>query len=130
MIAKSKNITTSNKNLMISFFKEIIETKTFDVKSVLEKYCDENIKVNITSPFEEINGIESFYNEFWKPLFFSFPDTEIQPYILIGGDYEEQSYVSCTGNFIGTFKEDWLGIPASNQPTWLRYTVLFRIENN
>ena len=46
MIAKSKNITTSNKNLMISFFKEIIETKTFDVKSVLERYCDENIKVN------------------------------------------------------------------------------------
>ena len=130
MIAKSKNITTSNKNLIISFFKEIIETKTFDVKSVLERYCDENIKVNITSPFEEINGIESFYNEFWKPLFSSFPDTEIQPYILIGGDYEERSYVSCTGNFVGTFKEDWLGIPASNQPTWLRYTVLFRIENN
>ena len=130
MTAKSKNITTSNKNLIISFFNEIIETKTFDVKSVLERYCDENIKVNITSPFEEINGIESFYNEFWKPLFSSFPDTEIQPYILIGGDYEDRSYVSCAGNFISTFKEDWLGIPASNQPTWLRYTVLFRIENN
>lgn len=130
MIATSKNITTSNKKVIVSFFKEMNAAKTFDVKSILENYCAKNIIVNITSPFEEIKSIESFYDEFWKPLFSSFPDIENQPYILIGGDYEERSYVSCTGNFLGTFKEDWLDVPATNQPTWLRYTALFRIENN
>tara|TARA_Y100000385_G_C13108988_1_gene650765 strand:+ start:9804 stop:10847 length:1044 start_codon:yes stop_codon:yes gene_type:complete len=130
MIASAKNITTTNKNVIVSFFKEMNATKTSNVKNVLENYCDKNIIVNITSPFEEMKGIESFFNEFWMPLFSSFLDTEFQPYILIGDDYEERNYVSCTGNFVGTFKEDWLQIPASNQPTSLRYTALFRIENS
>ena len=130
MIATSDNIKTVNKKTIVSFFKEMNATKTSDVKNVLENYCDENIIVNITSPFEEINGIESFYNEFCQPLLSSFPDLENQPYILIGSDYEGKNYVSCTGNLVGTFKVDWLSIPATNQPTWLRFTILFRIENN
>ena len=130
MIVTSENIQTTNKKRLLSFFKEMNEAKTSDVKTILENYCDKNISVNSTNPFKEMKGIESFCNDFWTPLFSSFPDTENQPYILIGGNYDDKSYVSCTGNLVGTFKEDWLGIPASNQPTWLRYTALFRIENS
>lgn len=50
--------------------------------------------------------------------------------MLIGGKYEGRKYVSFTGNFIGTWKKDWLGITATNQPTWLRYSTTFLFEKN
>ncbi len=118
-----------NKNLITSFFKEMNQTKIEDVNNVLETYFHKNVIVNITSPFEELSGIEEFNNSFWTPLFHSFTAIENQPYILLGGDYEERSYVSCTGNFIGTFTKDWVGIPANQQPTWLRYAAHFMIED-
>lgn len=118
-----------NKNYISSFIREMNEVKVVNIKTVLESYFDTNSIVNITSPFEELNGIEAASEEFWTPLFNSFPDIENQPYILVAGDYEGRSYVSCTGNFIGTFAEDWLGISATQQPTWLRYAAHFMIED-
>jgi predicted ester cyclase len=129
MIVNSEHKKTANKNLILSFFKEMNEAKNSDAKNVLETYFNKNVNVNITSPFEELNGVEEFKNKFWMPLLNSFPDIENQPYILVGGDYEERSYVSCTGNFIGTFTKDWLDIPANQQPIWLRYAVHFMLED-
>jgi predicted ester cyclase len=128
MTANLEHKKTENKILITSFFKEMNQTKIADVYNVLESYFDENVIVNITSPFEELTGIGEFNNSFWTPLFNSFTAIENQPYILVGGDYEERSYVSCTGNFIGTFTKDWLGIPANQQPTWLRYAAHFMME--
>ena len=121
---------TVNKNLILSLFKKMNEFKSTNVKSILETYFDKNVTVNITSPFKELTNIKEFNDTFWTPLFNSFPDLENQPYILVGGDYEKRSYVSCTGNFIGTFTKDWLDIPATKQPTWLRYAAHFMIEDN
>jgi predicted ester cyclase len=118
-----------NKNFITSFIKELNDAEIPDIKTVLERYFIANSVVNITSPFEELDGIEAANKMFWTPLFHSFPDLENQPYILVADDYEDRSYVSCTGNFIGTFTEDWLDIPATQQPTWLRYAAHFMIED-
>ena len=127
-IVTNKNL--AHKQLISSFFKEMEKGNTSDTKEILKNYFHDDVVVNFTRPIEELKGIDVFHDVFWKPIFSSFPDIQNQPYILIGGDYEGRSYVSCTGNFIGTFKKEWLGIPPTNQPTWLRYTTLFRIENN
>lgn len=124
------NAHFSNKKLITSFFKEMNVTKKEDVKNVLNTYFDKNSSVGITSPFEELNGLDAFNSSFWTPLLNAFPDIEYQPYILLGGAYEERNYVSCTGNFIGTFKKDWAGIPANQQPIWLRFAAHFIIEDN
>jgi len=124
-------VPTYNKQLILSFMKEMdaaISSKTA-TKQVLKKYLSTTIRLEITKPFEgEMKGVKSYAEDFWLPLLKSFPDVENQPYILIGGAYEGRQYVSATGNLIGTFKKDWLGIPATNQPTWLRYSATFLIE--
>ncbi|MGB1283638.1 MAG: ester cyclase [Polaribacter sp.] len=116
-----------HKKLIRSFLNEMNSDNS---QKVISKYFSDDVLVNITRPFEEIKGSTKFINEFWKPFFNAFPAVENQPYILMAGDYENKNYVSCTGNFIGTFNNDWLSIPATNQPIWLRYTTLFRVENN
>ena len=125
------NSDMHNKQFIHSFMKEMdgaISSKKA-TKQVLQKYLSKNVRLEITKPFEgEMKGIKSYSEDFWLPLLESFPDIENQPYILIGGKYEGRDYVSATGNLIGTFKKDWLGIPATNQPTWLRYSATYLIK--
>ena len=126
-----EDIAGFNKQLILSFFKEIEEASSSKAatKKVLQKYLAKNVRLEITKPFDkEMKGVKSYAEDFWQPLINAFPDVENQPYILIGGTYEGRAYVSVTGNLIGTFKKDWLGIPATNQPTWLRYSATFLLE--
>ena len=122
----------NNKQNILSFIEELNtagNSKKY-ISEVIGKYVSQNVQLNVTKPFKEINGKEGFTNEFWLPMIESLPDLENQPYILIGGRYEGRDYVSHTGNLIGTWKKDWLGIPATNQPTWLRYSTTYLIEKN
>lgn len=120
-----------NKKFVLSFLKEMDKAITSKdaTKAILQKYLSKNVRLEITKPFEgEMKGVKSYLEDFWQPLLVAFPDIENQPYILIGDAYEGREYVSATGNLIGTFKKNWLGIPATNQPTWLRYSVTFLIR--
>lgn len=121
-----------NKQFIHSFFQEWNEVskKGYSLLPILEKYASPELCLNITKPFEEMVGLQAFDEQFWQPLQVAFPDLENQPYILIGGQHEGRNYVSCTGNFIGTFEQAWLDIPPTHQPTWLRYAGHFLIENN
>jgi len=126
------DVNISNKGIVIDFITDLNNGKNEkkDISSIIHKYISKDVTLNITKPFEEINGVQDYTNDFWLPLIESFPDLENQPYILIGDKYEDREYVSFTGNFIGTWESDWLGIPATNQPTWLRYSTTFLIKNN
>lgn len=127
-----KNKSLYHKKMVASFIQEMNNASNSKAKftSIFKKYFAKEIVLNITKPFEEIKGLKGYENDFWTPLMNAFPDLEDQPYILIGGEYEGRNYVSFTGNFIGTFKKAWLGIPPNNQPTWLRYSATFLIEKN
>ena len=84
------DINTKNKKIVNSFIQEM---NTNNSSKVIAKYFSEDVLINITSPFKQIRGIGSFMHNFWEPIFKAFPDIENQPYILIGGSYEEKNYV-------------------------------------
>ncbi len=126
-VYKEEGLNRNNKKRTIALIKEMNEAGADkgQLSGVFKKYFSKDIILNITKPFEEIKGIDGYAGEFWLPLMKSFPDLENQTYILIGGEYEGRNYVSCTGNFVGTWEKNWLGIPATNQPVWLRYAAHF-----
>lgn len=127
----NKNNHLDHKKMVLSFINEMNETivNKSDNQPIFEQYFSENITTNISKPFNETHGIKGYVNDFWQPFIHAFPDVENQPYILIGGEYDGKQCVSCTGNFIGTFQNEWLGIPPTNQPTWIRYGANFIIED-
>ncbi|MGK0363273.1 MAG: putative ester cyclase [Saprospiraceae bacterium] len=120
-----------HKKMVMRFIQEMNEARNASADShpIFEKYFSKDVVLEITKPFEKIEGISNYLNDFWNPMIESFPDLEDQPYILIGGEYEGRDYVSLTGNFVGTFKKSWLDIPPTNQPAWLRYSATFMIKN-
>lgn len=98
------------------------------LRPILEMYYQSDINTVFSDPIGVCSGIGEL-DAFWDQILRSFPDMEIQPYILIGGNYNGHEAVSIAGNLIGTFKEDWLTIPASHKPTYLRFSMQLIIED-
>jgi predicted ester cyclase len=98
------------------------------VNAVVEQYFSADIEWNGSKPFDEIKGTSAFCSQFWEPFVRAFPDLEDQPYILMAGTFKDLDWVSLTGNYIGTFEHEWLGIPPTHQATWIRYGTFYEMK--
>jgi predicted ester cyclase len=72
-------------------------------------------------PLNEMRGVEAIAATVWRPLIASFPDLERRDTIVMGGHSDGTDLVGAVGHYCGTFREDWLGIPATGQTIHLRY---------
>lgn len=124
------NTNLRNKETILQFFKELNNVDKNSLKEVLLHYFHETIIVYVSRPFEEYKGVDNYKEQFYEPLLNAFPDLEIQPYIVMGGISGENNCVCIAGNFIGTFLNDWLTIPATQQPTYIRFHATFFITDN
>lgn len=121
----------ANKQLVAGLLADInkaIADKT-GLSGVLTNYFSADVSWNGSKPFDELKGTKSLNNQFWKPLLRAFPDLEDQPYILMAGSFNDKDWVSLTGNYVGTFTHDWLGIPATQQATWIRYGLFYELKD-
>jgi len=78
-------------------------------------------------PLNEMTGIAAIAAQVWRPLRASFPDLERRDTILIGGSFEGGELVGAVGHYCGTFRQDWLSIPATGRPIALRYGEIHRL---
>ena len=107
-------------------------------------------------PINELaGGARQAAEKVWAPLKRALPDLERRDYILIGGDFtsleehgantsthaeahagteagtasasERKTHVAALGVYCGTFREDWLGIPATGAPITLRYGEVYEM---
>jgi len=95
---------------------------------LLKAHCHHNIVFDGPHPINQLADPNGIADGFWQPFYASFPDMVRQPYIFIGGSsFDGTTWVSSTGDFIGTFSHDWLGIPATGDSIHLRYGEFCKI---
>ncbi|WBU55704.1 ester cyclase [Paracoccus sediminicola] len=80
-------------------------------------------------PMNEMTGPEAIAAQVWAPLRHSFPDLERRDLIVVGGQYEGRDYVAMMGHYCGSFRHDWLGIPATGGAAYLRYGEVHQIAH-
>ena len=80
-------------------------------------------------PLNEVQGVDAIEQVVWQPLKRSFPDLERRDLILVGGRYEERDLVAAMGHYCGTFRKDWLTIPATGRPVYVRYGEVHQVED-
>jgi hypothetical protein len=64
----------------------------------------------------------------YGPLKAAMPDLERRDVIFVGGTYQGRTYLAAVGHYCGTMHNDWLGIPATNQPMYLRYGEVYEVD--
>lgn len=72
-------------------------------------------------PLKRLRGADSVVERLWRPMLRAFPDLQRRPYVLLANTFEGRDWVASTGDFVGTFVEDWLGIPANGATVKFRY---------
>lgn len=84
-------------------------------------------------PLRRLTGSTSIWSRFWRPLLAAIPDLSRRPYFFIGGQFESSEWTCGTGDFIGTFANDWrlesVVIPASGCSVHFRFGEFCKVED-
>jgi predicted ester cyclase len=78
-------------------------------------------------PLNEMTGVEAIEASVWRPLMQAFPDLERRDVIFMGGDWQGQTLIGAVGHLCGTFRRDWLDIPATGKTVFVRYGEIHRV---
>ncbi len=86
-------------------------------------------EIRAAHPINEVRGIGFLEGALYGPLMAALPDLERRDSILVGGTYEGRTYIAAVGHYCGTFRRDWLGIPATGRTLYLRYGEVFEVRD-
>lgn len=121
-----------NKNIINNMNREMNNLTADKLEKIINTYYSKSIIWNISEPFNKLEGKKEILDKFWIPLFNAIPDLKKETYVLLEGKEpikKEREWVLSSGNFIGNFMNDWLGIPATKGCIWMRYMEYNRLEN-
>ncbi|MEL6361401.1 MAG: ester cyclase [Pseudomonadota bacterium] len=85
---------------------------------------------SLSDPFNDLPDRDAYAEKFWQPLVRAMPDLERRNDIFVAGEFNGKVWVASTGHYVGTFKEDWLGIPATRQVTFVRFGEILQIDDD
>lgn len=120
------------KKIVLDYFKEMEQCSAEQCPDVLKKYTSEDYLFRGVYPFEMQHGASDAARVFWTPLKTSLRMMQRRMDIFLGGfnKYGNQEiWVLSTGNFMGLFDEDWLGIRRTRKLNCLRYAEFNCVEN-
>ena len=118
-----------NKKIIIEKMKSIAESSLATIRKNLLNAYHSDVKWRGFYPLEDLKGLEALEVKLWRPLLQAFPDLERRNNIVIGGDFNNKSFVGTVGHLTGTFKNSWLDIPATNKTVHLRTCEFHQIKN-
>ncbi len=115
------SIHLANKRKLHGALNTIAESGSQGVEAALASVYHPDAVWRGSHPLNEMRGVPAIARVAWQPLLLAFPDLERRDNILIGGSFEGRDYVAAVGHYCGSFRRDWLGLPANGQAIYLRY---------
>ncbi len=88
-----------------------------------------DVEVHGFYPLKRLQGADCLIAQLYGPMLRAFSDLQRRPYVLLANAFEGGDWVASTGDFIGSFVEDWLGIPANGGTVKFRYGEFCRIRD-
>ena len=96
-------------------------------EGALEAVSHPDAQWRAAHPMNEMAGNGASLARIWNPLKAAFPDLERRDTIFVAGRYLERDYIAAVGQYLGTMRGDWLGIPATGKLVSLRYGEVWQI---
>ena len=128
----------NNKQRVREFWQLLDDANDEQAADSARQYLSPDFAWHGFDPVNELRGIDAYLADFWQPLKYSFPDLERQMHIFMGGKSsgridglgDGRMWVGGTGYLNGTFANDYLSIPANNQPVSIRWCEFCRVEQD
>ncbi len=123
------SIYLQNKALIRQLSDALYHYDPANVQQVIASVFAQDAKVQLSYPFEYLQGGEGFYREALAPLQTAIPDLERRDTIMIAGSAEKGDWVGCCGYYTGCFSLPWLDIPPTGHHVAMRFHEFYRIDN-
>ena len=120
---------SENKKIYKKFSDDLLVVKQEGLSNTIHQFFNKEAKINVVAPFNEIIGGKKLLEKLFNPMLYAFPNLYRRTDILFGGIFNEEEWVTGSGHFVGTFAKDWMGIPANNQLTFLRFGEFHRMQD-
>ncbi len=118
-IDQAENV--AGKSRVDAALQALIEAPPAELPDALEAAYHPDAPIHITHPLNDLAGPAAAGAQFWLPLRQALPDVERRVDILAGGWTRGAHWVACLGHYVGTFAQDWLGLPATDQVVAVRF---------
>lgn len=122
-----ESITLRNKKFAFSALARLAESTPGSVGKRISEAYHPNAEWRGSHPLNEMQGVDAIENKVWRPLLEAFPDLERRDTIFMGGSCYGTDLVGAVGHYCGTFRNDWLTIPATGRPIYIRYGEFHQI---
>ncbi|MCX6064929.1 MAG: nuclear transport factor 2 family protein [Chloroflexi bacterium] len=119
VVDQAENI--ARKRRIIEIMQNLITTPLTGLGDAIMDSYRTDAEVHVTHPINELTGLDNIGSKLWRPLRQALPDAERRDDIVAGGLYRDTSWIACLGNYVGTFEQDWLGIPATRGVVAVRF---------
>ncbi len=96
----------------------------------LAKAASDDFAFAASHPVNEIEGARDVGEAFWRPLIHAFPDLCRRTEIFLGGRFDGLAWVAVGGVFAGVFARNWLGLPATGNLAFLRFSQFFSVDGD
>ena len=122
-------VEIANKRFIMDAVARIAEATPDALRPALDAAYHPDAEWRGSHPLNEMRGVEAIEATVWRPLLHAFPDLERRDTIVAAGRYLDADFVATVGHYCGTFREDWLTIPATGRPVFIRSGEVHRIED-
>lgn len=107
-----------------------LDYETSAVEAVFQDVFAAEATLHMGAPFGDLSGPQELLSTCFAPLHTALPDLERRDMIVMAGTTpEDQDWVCCMGNYMGTFEAPFLDIPPTGHLAHMRYHEFFRLEN-
>ncbi|MCF7944146.1 MAG: ester cyclase [Spirochaetia bacterium] len=117
----NENVHMKNKKKYHQMITDMQRCTYEEAEKVLRTNICSDVFFQGPHPINQLNGLDSLLENYYKPFFKSFSRIERRDFILMGGIYNSRNWAASTGFYSAVFTSDWLGIPASNRHVSVRY---------
>jgi predicted ester cyclase len=124
-----QTITSAQRRNIFDRLQQLAEALPGQTEAVLKGFCAADVEWRAAHPINEMQGCDAVSGKIWEPLKRALPDLERRDQIFVAGSYEGRDYIAAVGNYCGTFRSDWLGIPSNGQAIYLRYGEVYQIRD-
>ena len=126
-----RDIHSHHKALLKPLRQALYDYEPDTVSNTLKHVFADDAIVQMSYPFETLDGPVALYQEVFQPLHQAIPDLERRDTIVIAGTTEQGNHwVGCCGYYTGSFMQSWLDIPPTGHQIGMRFHEFYRFEND
>ena len=118
-----------NKQRISAALRALAEANSGELPRLLDSLYAPEAQWRGSHPINEMLGVVAIAARVWTPLLAAFSDLERRDMIVTGGAYQGRDYVAMAGHYCGTFRRNWLGIPATGRPVFIRYGEVHQVAD-